>query len=62
MIAERTKTLPEGVGPAGVDVAERAQWSPPEAPLDMPPQVLERAGARVDMTRLLYAFLPRQRA
>ncbi|MFN4100237.1 MAG: hypothetical protein ACK4GT_10710 [Pararhodobacter sp.] len=38
-----------------------ATWSPPEAPLDMPPQVLERAAVRADVARLLYAFLPRQR-
>lgn len=36
-------------------------WAPPEAPLDMPCQPLERATPRLDLLSLLRLLLPGQR-
>ncbi|MEC7762370.1 MAG: hypothetical protein VX874_10730 [Pseudomonadota bacterium] len=36
-------------------------WAPPEAPLDMPEQTLERRAIRLDLTHLVRMMLPRQR-
>lgn len=48
-----------------VDVVEAGHWAPPESPLDMPAQVLERRAAAPmagrGLSRLIQAFLPRQR-
>ncbi|MBV7407979.1 hypothetical protein [Maritimibacter sp. DP1N21-5] len=38
-----------------------ARWAPPEAPIDMPRQVLETTGVRFDIATLLRVLLPRQR-
>lgn len=62
MIAERNLTIPPAMGSVGTDPAEAALWSPPEAPMDMPAQVLERAPLRLDLGRLFTLFAPRLRA
>ncbi|WP_298492869.1 hypothetical protein [uncultured Maritimibacter sp.] len=36
-------------------------WAPPEAPVDMPRQVLETTGLRFDLAALLRVLMPRQR-
>lgn len=36
-------------------------WAPPEAPLDMPEQSLERREMRFDVTQIFRMMLPRQR-
>ena len=38
-----------------------AAWAPPEAPVDMPRQVLETGGLRFDLAALLRVIMPRQR-
>jgi len=50
-------------GQAGMDVVPAPFWAPPEAPLDMPHQVLERSAQPVPfLDRLLHALTPRARA
>ncbi|GAB1378745.1 hypothetical protein [Pararhodobacter sp.] len=49
-------------GQAGIDAVEAPFWAPPEAPLDMPHQVLERARPVPFLDRLWQALTPRARA
>jgi hypothetical protein len=43
-------------------ISEEPQgWAPPEAPLDMPEQMLERRPMRLDLSQFVRMMLPRQR-
>ena len=50
---------------AASEIVESAHWAPPQAPLDMPAQVLERSHGSLRaglVARLLLALAPRLRA
>ncbi|SDW30297.1 hypothetical protein SAMN05443573_102320 [Celeribacter indicus] len=44
--------------PTDTLIEDSPQWAPPEAPLDMPEQALERREARFELSRLLRLFMP----
>lgn len=49
-------------GKPGIDAIEAAFWAPPEAPLDMPHQRLERAARPVALLDRLWQVLTPRRA
>lgn len=56
------KDVWENDGPVRAMISDEPEgWAPPEAPLDMPPQVLETPAVGLDLGQIFRMILPRQR-